>query len=122
MVKRSVNTNGRIVAQTKGLSSLNGGIPPDIKVLVWNYFTDNIYDDGLNDVGDLSIIKPQWKAIKNLTDRDFINYMRQCGSAAIFLNCQSDTEIQHWATICSANISPTSLILNGEQDSEMNDW
>jgi len=41
---------------------------------------------------------------------------------SIFLNCQSNTEIQHWATIGSANISPTSLGLNGEQDSEMNVW
>jgi hypothetical protein len=41
---------------------------------------------------------------------------------SIFLNCQSDTEIQHWVTIGSANISPTSLGLNGEQDSEMNVW
>ena len=77
----SIPTAEKLLKQ-KAVSLLSGGITPDIKVLVWDYFTDNSYDDGLNDVGDLSIVKPQWKDIKNLTDRDFINYMRQCGSAA----------------------------------------
>lgn len=66
----------------KAVSLHQAGITPDIKVLVWDATGENDYSGRGNNVGDISIVTVSWKVIREYSEQEFIEYMRQNGSAA----------------------------------------